>query len=197
MKESDMKVILLEEDLREEHAGTQSERVTYSMLTDEAQRIVRQLGEATYCRLIEGNIEPVVTVRSPFRLAEGEGERRLTLHEKVTLADLRELATRKPEARVVWSTRSCWWCVWDLTPTPYAAEGGIPTDPFGAVLLECHDLAGFLDRAEADPDHYGKHGLTALMASYHGNLTTSDGEPVAFTGWIGYNLAIARLRGLT
>lgn len=62
------------------------------------------------------------------------------------------------------------------------------------------DWESFLDKAEANPGHYGKHGLRAFEAALHGNITlvggsvvlpngerAPDGYPWSFRSWDAYN----------
>ena len=117
----------------------------------------------------------------------------LTLTRKVSLSDLEALAKKAPQARVMYSTRTCWWVVsapnhgW---PGPNRTRKGIPTDPQGAVLYEVDNLGGFLDVAKANATFYGKHQLDAFMAAYDGNLVTQDGRPTCLVGWDKYNAVI-------
>jgi len=55
------------------------------------------------------------------------------------------------------------------------------------MLLETDDPMGFITHAEGNPTHYGKHGLDAFVAAYHGNATTDDGRPTSFSTWDEYN----------
>ena len=117
----------------------------------------------------------------------------MRLTHKVSLSDLETLANKAPRAKVMYSTRTCWWVVsapqhgW---PGPTRSRRGIPTDPQGAVLYEVDDFRGFLDVAKANATYYGKHQLDAFMAAYDGNLVTQDGKPACLGGWDKYNAAI-------
>lgn len=51
-------------------------------------------------------------------------------------------------------------------------EGGVPTDPTGAPLLQINDPALWVNEAINKPDHFGRHKLDAFIASHHRN----DGE---------------------
>ena len=73
----------------------------------------------------------------------------------------------------------------------YKKPGGIglPCDPRGGMLFQTGegDLQKFLDSAKENVEHYGKHGLRAFYASYHGVVVTEDGKPTCFTSWDKYN----------
>ena len=73
----------------------------------------------------------------------------------------------------------------------YKKPGGIglPCDPRGGMLFQTAegDLQKFLDSAKENVEHYGKHGLRAFYASYHGVVVTEDGKPTCFTSWDEYN----------
>lgn len=44
-----------------------------------------------------------------------------------------------------------------------------PLDPSGSPLMQTNDLAGWVNKAEANPGHFGRHGLKALMKTHHHN----------------------------
>lgn len=52
--------------------------------------------------------------------------------------------------------------------------------------------ADFIRRAEARPEHYGKYGLLALAAAYHGNIITNTGHIATLYGWDGVNTLLER-----
>lgn len=45
---------------------------------------------------------------------------------------------------------------------------GIPLDPWGSPLMMC-DAKGWVDAAEGDVPHFGKHGLLAFVRTHHQN----------------------------
>ncbi|HXI16474.1 MAG TPA: hypothetical protein VNM48_08885, partial [Chloroflexota bacterium] len=50
-----------------------------------------------------------------------------------------------------------------------------------------HDPMEFIRMAEKNPDHYGRHGIKAFIAAYHGNVLTEDGKPTSLRDWEDYN----------
>ena len=55
----------------------------------------------------------------------------------------------------------------------------------------------FILNALSNQTHYGKYGLTAFMAAYHGNVTTDDGKPTSLVSWNEYNELIDKTLGCT
>ena len=101
----------------------------------------------------------------------------------ITLEQVREA---KPEM-IFYGALTCWW-----THDPAhlgRLDNGIPCDPRGGVLMQTHKPEEFLMSAEEHPEHYGKHGLEAFMASHHLNcvLSAFDHTPTCFEGWDEYN----------
>jgi len=86
--------------------------------------------------------------------------------------------------RLVYAFNTCWWKLGDPV---YSYENGLPCGPRGEVLLETDDPMGFIETAERNPGHYGRHGLKAFAAAYHGNVRTRDGRPTSFDSWDKYN----------
>ena len=107
----------------------------------------------------------------------------MRLQIKTSWDDLRSMPG---DTRVVWAVCTCWWYAGD--ELPYTNYVGLPCDPHGSMLMQ-GKLGPFLDHAEraSKEDHYGRHGLEALMSAYHGNLTTDDGRPTSLLGWEHYN----------
>lgn len=88
---------------------------------------------------------------------------------------------------IYYSIGTCWWTMnpRDLYRHP---ECGLPCDPRGGMLMECHEPLDFLTQAEQNPEHYGKHGIKAFMAAYHGGVRIkASGLPTCFDGWDKYN----------
>jgi len=114
--------------------------------------------------------------------------------DETTLAMIEQIARDKPNSHVVYSVGTCWWKIGDPI---YSKDGsGLPCDPRGALLMECHDLAGFLKNAKENVSHYGKHGMRAFVAAYHGNVLTDDHKPTCFESWDDYNKLIEAKNGL-
>ena len=102
--------------------------------------------------------------------------------ETTTLQEIKDAA---PET--IWtSVLTCWWThrATDLRTLP----NGLPCDPRGGVLM-MDDGQSFLTRAEANPDHYGKHGLAAFIASHNDNCVVScdDTRNTCLRSWQEYN----------
>lgn len=87
--------------------------------------------------------------------------------------------------RLVYGFSACWWKVGD--PVYSHDESGLPCGPRGEMLLETDDPMSFIAAAEANPAHYGKHGLDAFVAAYHGNTVTETGLPTSLETWDEYN----------
>ena len=45
----------------------------------------------------------------------------------------------------------------------------VPLDPSGSPLMQTDDVVGWVKKAEAKPEHFGRHGLKALMKTHHHN----------------------------
>jgi len=105
----------------------------------------------------------------------------------MTLEDIR---AAKPE-RIYYGANTCWWThdPADLSRHP---EAGLPCDPRGGMLMMTDDVEGFLSAAEANPEHYGKHGLRAFLAAHHRNMTRSraDVRPWCFRTWAEYDAVL-------
>ena len=99
---------------------------------------------------------------------------------KTTLSDLKKC---NPEHEVCYAVRTCWWCL--IQDHPGYKINDIPVDPRGSVLMMA-PLGRFIQGAEKNPDYYGKYGLKAFMAAYHGNLLTDDGKPTSLETWEEY-----------
>ena len=106
--------------------------------------------------------------------------------EKTTMPKLELRAKAHPEQLVCYAVHTCWWCILSDNPYSLPPDHQLPCDPRGSVLMQ-GELGKFLEAAKANPDHYGKHGLKAFMAAYHGNLLTDDGRPTSLERWAKYN----------
>ena len=65
---------------------------------------------------------------------------------------------------------------------------GLPCDPHGGVLIMAR-ASDFLTQAEANPGHYGQHGLAVFMAAHNDNCVVSptDGRNTCMATWPEYN----------
>lgn len=95
------------------------------------------------------------------------------------------LARAVRSSRLVYGSNTCWWKLGD--PVYNHREARLPCGPRGEMLLETDKPVDFLKAAEANPSHYGKHGLDAFIAAYHGFVTTDDGRPTSLDSWDAYN----------
>ncbi len=110
-----------------------------------------------------------------------------------TLTAWKELRDTKPEM-IYYSSRTCWWTAdpehlycQDGQLSKDCGCGGIPLDPAGAPLFMADDLEQFIAEAKAhEKDHYGPHGLDALILAYHGNVVSEDGLPRCAVDWDTY-----------
>lgn len=114
--------------------------------------------------------------------------------ERVSLEDVRrETAAAGQEAMIFYGARTCWW-----THDPRhlgRLPGVIPCDPRGGVLLQTDDVQGFLEAAEKNVTHYGRHGLRAFMAAHHANTQVGehDERRTCFETWEPYNRLLDEL----
>lgn len=81
---------------------------------------------------------------------------------------------------------TCWWT--HRNSDLRTKDNGLPCDPRGGMLLMC-DAADFFAQAEANPAHYGKHGLDALVAAHNDNCVVSfrDFRQTCLEHWTEYN----------
>ncbi len=116
---------------------------------------------------------------------------------KRTLTDLVEIRVRKTEM-VFYSAKTCWWttdpddlCCEHGQPMRECPDNytGIPLDPAGAPLLQTDKVESFLQDAENNLHHYGKHGIAAFILAYHGNIVSDDEHelPRCAVKWDRYN----------
>ena len=103
----------------------------------------------------------------------------------VEATTLQEIKHAAPET-IWYSVHTCWWThrSTDLRKLP----NGLPCDPRGGVLM-MDEGQSFLTSAEANPDHYGKHGLAAFIASHNDNCVVSsdDHRNTCLRSWQEYN----------
>jgi len=122
-------------------------------------------------------------------------EVKFELTHKTSLEDIKAIA--KHSDRLVYAAQTCWWKIGDpvYTLPSNTSAVGLPCGPRREMLLETDNPLEFIEAAEKNPDHYGKHGLDAFVAAYHGNVVTRDGRPTSFEGWDKYNELIDEERG--
>jgi hypothetical protein len=102
---------------------------------------------------------------------------------KVSFEDV----VNSPQNTIYYGAVTCWWT---HDPTHLLLlPSGLPADPRGGVLLQADKLA-FLQRARDAADHYGKHGLLALLAAHHSNCVDDNNRPTCFDNWKAYNRMI-------
>ena len=102
---------------------------------------------------------------------------------RITLEDI-----KKSDPETIWySFNTCWWThrSADICTHP---KHGLTCDPRGGMLLEI-PAKDFIDNAESNPSHYGKHGLDAFMASHNDNCVVSydDHRSTCLQTWDEYN----------
>lgn len=120
----------------------------------------------------------------------GKGERRMSTDNiilspnTIPLTIIKEIA--KKEKRLVYAISTCWWKLGN--PVYTHPENSLPCDPRGSMLMETDKPLDFILEAEKNPSYYGKHGLNAFTAAYHGNIITKDkGFPTSLNSWNDYN----------
>jgi hypothetical protein len=118
---------------------------------------------------------------------------------QITLEEIKERVRRT--GFVCYGMRSCWWAehtFYTLAKQPGDKMPGLPVDPRGAPLMQVTDESRtpsgerteameFVRMAERNPTFYGRHGLNAFVAAYHGNVLTEDGKPTCLRDWEDYN----------
>jgi hypothetical protein len=112
------------------------------------------------------------------------------LTRKVGAADIEALAADR-NLQAVYSVATPWWSKLAEGFVYRSPTNGLPCDPRGAMLMQA-DFADFWKAAKEKPEHYGKHGLEAFVAAFHGNVEveTADGRgwlPTALNAWDDYN----------
>lgn len=102
--------------------------------------------------------------------------------ESITLQEIKDAI---PDT-IWYSVNTCWWThrETDLRTLP----NGIPCDPRGGVLM-MDDGKSFLTAAEANPAHYGVHGLKTFIASHNDNciISSDDRRNTCMRSWKEYN----------
>lgn len=119
-----------------------------------------------------------------FRVIETES--RIIVVDEFSLDFIKAYA--KNADRLVYGFQTPWWKVGNPC---YTTIHRLPCGPRSEMLLETDKPLDFIAQAEANPTHYGKHGLRAFVAAYHGNLIVeSNKRPTSFDSWDQYNEAI-------
>jgi hypothetical protein len=110
----------------------------------------------------------------------------LKILKEVTMAEVRQRA--HPYRMAFYGANTCWWTSSenDLYKKP---GSGLPCDPRGGMLFQTSDgdLGKFLDSAQENVEHYGKHGIRAFLAAYHGVVIAANGNPTCCESWKDYN----------
>ena len=121
------------------------------------------------------------------------------MNPKLILTFERELSYIKRLAEMnkilVYGASTCYWLIG--RPVYSHPDTGLPCGPRSEMLMECHDPSGFIRDAEDNPQYYGRHGLDAFIAAYHGNLVVaSSGFPTSYSSWEEYNLLLDKQLGI-
>jgi|SRR5690606_2200160 len=106
------------------------------------------------------------------------------IRNKISLA-----AVKKAEPEIIYfGVNTCWW-THDPRHLCTHPENGLPCDPRGGMLMQSDKPSDFFRHAEANPNHYGKHGLKAFMAAHHLNCVVSreDARGTCLATWEEYN----------
>ena len=105
------------------------------------------------------------------------------------MAEVRQRA--RPLRMAFYGANTPWWTSseHDLYEKPGI---GLPCDPRGGMLFQSGegDLDKFLKSAESQPEAYGKHGIRAFLAAYHGVVEVWNGQkllPTCLDNWDAYN----------
>ena len=105
---------------------------------------------------------------------------------------IRDVIRTNPRVAYV-AEEGCWWTT---------REEDIYTDPTTGVACDPRrsriaavPWGPFLYRAQSNPAAFGKHGLDAFIAAYHGNCIVNiiDPRPTALDIWQQYNDAMDRM----
>ena len=106
----------------------------------------------------------------------------------ITLDDIRA----DQPTTIYYGAISCWWTHRrsDMCVVPDGRPGaGLPCDPRGGVLFETNDAEAFIVAAEAHPESYGRHGITAFLAAHNDNCVVAldDRRATCLRTWDEYN----------
>ncbi|CAA7621097.1 hypothetical protein [Magnetospirillum sp. UT-4] len=107
---------------------------------------------------------------------------------------------RSVQPTAYFAMNTCWWTdnPGHLGRMETGVGHGLPCGPRGEGLMTA-PLREFLAAAKANPAHYGKHGLRAFMAAYHGNCLKEDAtgaRPWSLQTWVEYNAALDAMDGV-
>jgi len=104
--------------------------------------------------------------------------------ERVSLDDVKKAPYT---VLVYYSVNTCWW-THDINHLCLQPGTQLPCDPRGGMLCEA-PIDDFIAQAEANPSHYGKHGLRAFMAAHHENCQVAWNDPrrTCLRTWDEYN----------
>ena len=106
------------------------------------------------------------------------------LTNRISLETIKALAG--VSSRLVYAAQTCWWKVGD--PIYKCSDSSLPCGPRGEMLLETDNPLGFIEQAEKNIQHYGKHGIRAFVAAYHENIVVAHNcLPTSFNSWDKYN----------
>lgn len=102
-----------------------------------------------------------------------------------------DMWARKQTRECIYAVQTPWWSLYEDKWMPYTIpDSRLPCDPRGSVLMQ-GNLAKFWKQAQDKPEHYGKHGIDALVAAFHSNVEvmTSDRgwHPTSLDSWDRYN----------
>lgn len=107
---------------------------------------------------------------------------------QITLDEIKAQVESGDCGSIYYGANTCWWTTDSRHLYKHPMFPHLPCDPRAGVLMECHDPKKFIEQAEQNPEHYGRHGLDAFVAAYHGNVIIADnGWPTCFEGWEKYN----------
>ena len=116
------------------------------------------------------------------------------IRKQTTLGDVR---AGKPTT-IWYSVNTCWWTHRE-TDLRQHRESRLPCDPRGGMLMmtEPGGAEHFLQAAEDNPEHYGKHGIEAFTAAHNDNCVVSemDSRNTCLQSWDEYNDLLDRHGG--
>ena len=122
---------------------------------------------------------------------------------KFRLLALPDLDRLRKAPQIFYSVASCWWSDQIIYTKPVGMS--LPCDSRGGLLMQTEEKGGgkkFIEAAESEPSAYGKHGMNAFRAAFHGvvEVQTADGRgwrPTCFAGWEKYNELLDKADPLT
>lgn len=115
----------------------------------------------------------------------------VVLDMKMPFGAIRELAARS--TFLVYAIHTPWWFIGEDLPYHKPGMYPLPCDPRGSMLLQTENPMLFIESAEANPSHYGRHGLIAFAAAYHGNVLAKPKMiPTSLDNWDAYNELLDR-----